>query len=120
MNEDELTTAALLKLMDAIEDGITEAKHLISKAKDIETWNPSRIKWTQTEGPKGAYERSVDTENPEFKAMLNDLEVHDGKLTRDGFFYWKFSGSPVVGRKKLSKHKEVKGSPKRYEFPDEL
>jgi len=63
-------------------------------------WNPEKIVWNQAQGSKGTYERSEDTSNPEFKALLKELEAHNGKLTHNGYFYWKFSNSSVVGRKK--------------------
>ena len=64
------------------------------------SWNPDKIKWQETEGFKGKYERSEDVNNPEFKAMLKDLAQHGGKLTRNGLFYWVFKNGSVVGRKK--------------------
>jgi len=63
-------------------------------------WNPDAIKWEKTEGWKGDYERSEDVNNPEFKALLKDLAEHNGKLSRNGMFYWVFKNGAVVGRKK--------------------
>jgi len=98
---------------------IIEDEHQIELAKEsvealLDTWlsgktisheekpnyDPSKIKWVQAEGASGPYERSEDVDSLDFKALLKDLEQHDGKLSRDGFFYWKFEKSPVVGRKK--------------------
>lgn len=67
------------------------------------TWDPSKIKWVQTEGVSGPYERAEDADSLDFKNLLKDLSAHNGKFMRNGFFYWKFSRSPVVGRKKLEK-----------------
>ena len=36
----------------------------------------------------------------DYWAMLEDLKTHDGKLTREGFFYWLFRNGSTVGRKK--------------------
>jgi len=44
--------------------------------------------------------RSEDVDNPEFKAMVRDLANHDGKLTRNGYFYWLFPNRKTVGRKR--------------------
>lgn len=65
-------------------------------------WNPEKIVWTQKTGQRGPYEQSEDVNNTEFKAMLKDIAAHNGKLTRDGFFYWIFQNGVTVGRKKRS------------------
>ncbi len=62
------------------------------------TWNPDKIKWTQETGFKGPYEKSDDVNSLDFKAMLKDLQEHDGKLNRDGRFYWMFKNGSAVGR----------------------
>lgn len=97
MNED-LVLEAFLDFLNAVEAGIAAAKQRV-KAFKVE-WNPEAIKWVQAEGASGTYERSDDKDNPEFQAMLKDLEAHNGKLTRNGYFYWKFTNADVVGRKK--------------------
>ncbi len=61
-------------------------------------WSPDKIKWTQDTGFKGPYEKSDDANNVEFKAMLKDLQDHQGKLNRDGRFYWAFNDGKTVGR----------------------
>lgn len=66
-------------------------------------WNPDKIKWEQSQGSKGPYERSEDVNNPEFKLMLKDLSAHQGKLSRDDIFYWTFQNESTVGRKKRQK-----------------
>jgi hypothetical protein len=69
-------------------------------AKHTFNWNPDKIVWNQAEGSKGPYERSEDVNNPEFKSLLKDLADHDGKLTRNGFFFWVFQNGSIIGRKK--------------------
>jgi hypothetical protein len=32
--------------------------------------------------------------------MLKDLQAHNGKLTKEGWFYWVFQNGTTVGRKK--------------------
>lgn len=98
MNDNDLATEALLEFLNAVEDGVAAAKQRIKNVKV--GWNPNEIEWMETEGSKGPYERSEDRDNPEFKAMLKDLEDHNGKLRRDGYFYWKFDHREIVGRKK--------------------
>jgi len=64
------------------------------------SWNPSKIRWEQVEGAKGPYEKSEDVNSLDFKALLKDLQNHNGKLTRDGYFFWVFQYGTIVGRKK--------------------
>ena len=94
----------LVKLRDAAQMMADAANEYLERLKPPEAkeydWNPDKIKWTQAEGSKGPYQRSDDVNSPDFKALLKDLETHNGKLTRNGFFYWKFNKSAVVGRKK--------------------
>jgi len=66
----------------------------------IGRWDPSKIKWVEAEGTHGKYERSEDVNSLDFKELMKDLEAHQGKLTRDGYFFWRFEKSAVVGRKK--------------------
>lgn len=70
------------------------------KQEEKTKWNPANINWTEIQGSSGPYERSEDFYNPEFKAMLKDLARHNGRLTRDGYFYWRFKNGSTVGRKK--------------------
>lgn len=83
--------ASTVKLRMQIEKLIGPSKH---------SWDPNAITWQQTEGSSGPYERSEDINNLQFKEMLKDLARHQGKLSRDGFFYWTFKNGAVVGRKK--------------------
>jgi len=99
MTEKEDTAAiALLEFLNAVEAGIASARQIIKEAKI--GWDPDQIKWENTEGSAGPYQRSEDINNPEFKAMLKDLQAHNGKLTKEGWFYWVFQNGTTVGRKK--------------------
>jgi len=71
--------------------------------KQEKAWDPDKIKWVQAEGTKGSYERAEDIDSLDFKALLKDLEQHQGKLSRGGYFYWRFEKSPIIGRKKRQK-----------------
>ena len=75
---------------------IDEAK----KVQEERPWNPSNIKWSEAQGAKGPYEKAEPQSTPDFKAMLQDLKDHKGKMRRNGFFYWVFSDMATVGRKK--------------------
>jgi len=92
--------------LNGLEASVVKMKQKISKLVGVsETgkmwlWNPDRIKWVKAQGASGEYERSEDVNNSEFKLMLKDLASHNGKLTRDGWFYWVFKNGATVGRKK--------------------
>ena len=103
-NED-IAIEALLDFLNAVDAGITHARETIKKHKGISTvksgtWNPASINWQNTDGQKGPYEKSVDYDNLQHKAMLADLESHDGKLQRDGFFLLAFQRSENSWKKK--------------------
>lgn len=71
-------------------------------------WNPNKVKWTQAEGAKGPYERYPASgqkaeATDDYKHMLADLKKHQGRMTRDGFFYWLFTDSATIGRKRKGK-----------------
>lgn len=100
MCEDDVATMGLLEFLNAVEAGIATAKHLISQGKGLDKYDPSKIKWETAEGPSGPYERSQDVDSRDFKLLVKDLAAHDGKLTKDGFFYWLFKNGSVVGRKR--------------------
>lgn len=94
---------AIFELVNGQEAGIAAFKQRLSAKKGLApmpSWNPEAIKWEQAQGSSGPYERSEDVNNSEFKAMLKDLAAHNGRLTRDGFFYWVFKNGATAGRKK--------------------
>ncbi len=66
---------------------------------DNSSWNPENITWEPAQGAKGPYERSDDVDNRNFRALMSEIERFQGKLTRDGFFYWTFKNGTTIGRK---------------------
>ena len=80
--------------------GIAEEK---PKPQKSWSWNPDKIAWSKAQGSKGEYERSQNVDSLDFKALLKDLSDHKGSLVREGWFYWSFPKSAVVGRKKKVK-----------------
>jgi hypothetical protein len=108
--KEDLALEVLVDFLNAVEAAAVGAKHRLKEAKVPEvagfTWNPDKIKWVEAEGAHGKYEKSEDVNSLDFKELMKDLEVHNGKLTRketDGAcFYWKFEKSAVIGRKKRS------------------
>lgn len=93
----------IIKLRDAtlmIADAANEyLEKLAPQDEKKRSWDPSKCRWVWAEGQKGKYQKSDDVDNPQFKALIKDLEDHQDKLSRDGWFYWKFSRSAIVGRK---------------------
>jgi len=102
MSESDLAIDILTDFFDAVEAGIAQARQRLKEAKveDKPKWDPNQIKWVEAEGTHGKYERSEDVNNLDFKELMKDLEGRQGKLSRDGFFYWRFEKSAVIGRKK--------------------
>lgn len=96
--KEDAAAIALLEFLNAVEAGIASARQIIKEAKM--GWDPEAIKWEDAQGTAGPYQRSKDVDNPEFKTMLKDLQAHNGKLTRGGWFYWLFQNGTTVGRKK--------------------
>lgn len=123
---EQKTLELLCDFVNALEAACVNVRRQIAEltgAKGESSWDPSKIKWEQAQGTSGAYERSEDVNNSEFKAMLKDLQAHKGKLNRDGYFYWVFENGYTVGRKKQGAAKEkssVGGSNPAEVFPEEL
>jgi hypothetical protein len=102
--KEDVASVALSEFLNAVEAGIASARQLIKEAKT--GWDPEQIKWEEAQGTAGPYQRSEDVNNPEFKAMLKDLQAHDGKLTKEGWFFWVFQNGTTVGRKKRNQTPE--------------
>jgi hypothetical protein len=75
----------------------------VSPEKPKPKWDPAKIKWTEAQGSSGPYERSDDVNSFDFKELMKDLENHNRKLSHQGYFYWKFEKSAIIGRKKRVK-----------------
>jgi hypothetical protein len=96
---------AIIDFCNAIEAACVNLKHnLGAKPSEIKyPWDPEKIGWTDKKGQKGPFQISEDVNNMDFKAMLQDLGGHGGKLNREGVFYWTFKNGTTVGRKKVGK-----------------
>ena len=103
---EEVVLEAFVDFLNAVDAGVCAARETIKKAKGLTataqegTWNPNSIQWQDANGAKGPYQRSEDVNNLQFKAMLKDLADHEGRLRREGYFYWVFSDNQTVGRKR--------------------
>jgi len=108
----EAVKALITKLIESREQEIVQLKEFLEALNETpeeiieaKEWDPNKIKWVEAEGFSGPYQRypakgaKVEL-TADYKAMLADLKAHDGKLTRDGYFYWLFNDGATVGRKK--------------------
>jgi hypothetical protein len=95
-----------MERIDELINNIGEAQKLAEtlekEPKDTRrwNWNPNDIRWTDATGNKGSYEKSEDYNSLDHKALIKDLASHQGKLSREGFFYWLFENGSTIGRKK--------------------
>lgn len=111
---DDNVAEAVIDFCNALESAIVNLRRQLGRrngsspapTENVEGWNPDAIKWEAREGSKGPFERSEDLNNLQFKALVKDLAAHDGKLTRDGLFYWLFQNGATVGRKKAKFQKK--------------
>lgn len=94
----------LLKLRDAAQMMADAANEQLERLAPKETeelkWDPSKIQFKAANGARGPFERADPESTLHFKNMLQDLKNHDGKLSREGYFYWLFTDLATVGRKK--------------------
>lgn len=101
--------------LDQVVFGITDfcnamESALVSFRKNIEglgqftEYDLEKLVWETAQGPSGPYEvtsKQSNNDSAEWKALVKDLNVHNGKLSRQSFFIWNFQNNPdKVGRKK--------------------
>ena len=105
MSGDNKVSEAVIDFCNAIEAAAVKLKHDLgaSPSQVKYPWNSEKIVWTDKQGDKGPYQISEDNYNTDFRAMLQDLTAHNGKLQREGHFYWLFPDGTTVGRKKVGK-----------------
>jgi len=92
----------LVKLRDLCNEEIE--KHTPTDVRTVQSYNPESIKWIRTTGQKGPYERyPAFQQKPkltvDYSNLLEDLKAHEGKLTRNGLFYFLFDDGSTIGRK---------------------
>jgi len=63
------------------------------------TYDISKIKTVQAEGPSGPYKKANNQDGNDYKLLIEDLKAHDGKITRDGFWIWLFNDGKTAGLK---------------------
>jgi len=93
--------------LNGLEESIAQMKAQISKLVGVTEEKPKydieKIRWEAAQGSSGPYERSEDVSNPDFKALLKDVQAHGGKMTVGSYFVWAFRNGSVLGRKPRKK-----------------
>jgi len=103
MNDNEETLLiAFTEFLNAVDAGVAAARQRIKTTKGLVKSDPRKIQWTQENGTKGPYEKSVDVDSADHKSLLKDLAGNHGFLRRDGFQYWVFQNGSTIGRRKLN------------------
>jgi hypothetical protein len=100
----EALDAKIRIIMEGFNNILTEVAKL-ENAVEVQKETPidlDAIIWVKAEGSKGAYEKTDDTSNMEYKNLAKYLAEHEGKATIQGYFVWKFENGITVGRKKKS------------------
>jgi hypothetical protein len=64
-------------------------------------WDPDNIEWEPTTGPRGPYEVAGYQDCVDFRLLIKDLDQRNDKLERGNFFYWAFTKSAKIGRKRI-------------------
>lgn len=112
-NVENVFVEFLVKMHDACETALDQLGPP-KQGEPIEksSYNPENLKWTRTDGPNGPYEVFPDFDTGEndipkdltaYDSLIKDLKNHDGKLNRNGLFYWLFNNSFRIGRKPTKK-----------------
>jgi hypothetical protein len=85
--------------LNEVIDALSSLKNEISILVGATPYDINKIEWKPAEGSSGAYERAEDANNPHFKALLQDVQRHGGKMTVGNYFLWSFKNGTVLGRK---------------------
>jgi len=98
-----------VKLRDAAQMIVDAANEQLDQSspfddKVVQPYDPNSLGWIRTEGQKGPYERypafqQKPTSTFDYNNLLIDLKNHDGKLVRNGLFYWLWDDEQTIGRK---------------------
>jgi hypothetical protein len=101
----------LVKLRDAAQIIVDAANEQLDQTarfdqREVYPYDPENFIWIRTEGQKGPYERypafqQKPTLTADYVNLLNDLRNHEGKMVRNGLFYWLWEDDQTIGRKPL-------------------
>ena len=104
-----MSTDFLVKLRDAAQMMLDAANMQLSQSVSVDSmdvclYDPNKIGWVRTEGPKGPYERypafqQKPSQTIDYLNLINDLKDHEGKMVLGGLFYWLWDDGETIGRK---------------------
>ena len=64
------------------------------------TYDMSKIKWEEKTGQRGLFEKTDDYTSSDYKALLHELQSHNGKMRKHCYFVWIFQNGTTIGRKR--------------------
>ena len=82
MSAEDVLVDFFVKIRDACEEELRRLKP--SEAENVKGYDPEKIGWVRTEGPKGSYERYLafqqkPSQTTDYVNLIIDLKAHDGK-----------------------------------------
>ena len=122
MNEDAFDLI-LIKLRDWLQaaDALREEidTFLNDKARALskvinKSYDLNKIVWEEDKGARGPFEIAREQENSnnvDYKALLEDLRAHKGRMRHEGYFIWLFKDETAIGRKIKQKTEKKDGLP---------
>jgi hypothetical protein len=105
---DEKLFETLARLRDGFNGMAMAIDELIQQQTKtvLKTYDTLKVTWQKADGEKGPYEKATEQDNEnnnEYRALLDDLNQHMGKLAHAGLFYWLFQDNKTIGRKPQQK-----------------
>jgi hypothetical protein len=97
----EAEVHAVLDGLKTVVTKISEIEDLYQQGKQQGFIEESKAQWVKMSGPSGDYEKAVFKDNEtkeEFQQLNKELSNHEGKLSKDSFFFWTFRDGSI-GRK---------------------
>jgi hypothetical protein len=86
---------------------------------NTQSWDPTKIKWEQRIGNKGAYETAYEPGNPDYQRMLHLLKFKGDGIRQGDYFYWIMPDGNTVGRKNMVNRPKVEPLSKEYDGEEE-
>ena len=78
------------------------------------SYDLNKIVWEEAKGARGPFEIAREQENSnnvDYKALLEDLRAHKGRMRHEGYFIWLFKDETAIGRKIKQKTEKKDGLP---------
>jgi len=97
----ESTGASLTALAEEMTTFLKASAPSLAEIK--KGYNVENIMWDPAEGGKGPFELCNGDRNQgvqDYKDLLAHVKSNNGRMRRDGYFYWLMSDDKSIGRKK--------------------